>query len=56
MLARRLNGKYLAPRCDHLDERIEEIREGKFIPLIEELMGRPLEELRELYNNRDIEK
>ena len=56
MLARRLNGKYIAPHCDHLDVRVEEIREGKFESLIEDLMGKPLEEIQELYNHREIEK
>ena len=56
MLARRLNGKYLAPHCAHLDERIEEIREGKFESLLEDLMGKPLSEMQELYNHREIEK
>ena len=56
MLARRLNGKYLAPRCTHLDERVEEIREGKFETLLEDLMGKPLAEMQELYNHREIEK
>ena len=56
MLARRLNGKYLAPHCDHLDERIQEIKDGKFIPLIESLLGKSLEEMQELYNTREIEK
>jgi len=56
MLARRLNGKYLAPHCDHLDERVKEIEEGKYKELIEELMNKPLDEIKELYNTRDIEK
>jgi len=56
MLARRLNGKYLAPHCDHLDERIAEINEGKFEALIENLMQKPLAEIKELYNTREIEK
>jgi len=56
MLARRLNGKYLAPHCDHLDERIAEINEGKFEAIIENLMQKPLSEIKELYNTRDIEK
>jgi len=56
MLARRLNGKYLAPHCGHLDDRVREIEEGRFDALLEDLMGKPLEELQELYNNRDIEK
>ena len=56
MLARRLNGKYLAPHCAHLDERIEEIKEGKYEKLLEDLMGKPLSEMQELYNHREIEK
>jgi len=56
MLARRLNGKYLAPHCDHLDERVREIEEGKYKELIEELMNKPLDEIKELYNTREIEK
>ena len=56
MLARRLNGKYLAPHCDHLDERVQEILDGKYEKLIEDLMGKPIEEIKELYNTRDIEK
>ena len=55
MLARRLNGKYLAPHCEHLDVRVEEIREGKFEALIEDLMEKPLSEIKELYNHREIE-
>ena len=56
MLARRINGKYLAPKSEHLEERVREIRDGDFNELIEALMGKPVEELKELYNNRDIEK
>ena len=56
MLARRLNGKYLAPHCDHLDARIQEINEGKYEALLEALMDKPLAEMQELYNHRDIEK
>ena len=55
MLARRLNGKYLAPHCAHLDERVQEVRDGKFEALIEGLMGKPLDEIKELYNHREIE-
>ena len=56
MLARRLNGKYLAPHCDHLDARIAEIENGDYVPLIEALMDKPLEEIQDLYNNREIQK
>ena len=56
MLARRLNGKYLAPHCDHLDERVKEIEEGKYVSLIAELMNKSDAEIREMYNHRDIEQ
>ena len=56
MLARRINGKYLAPGCGHLEDRVKEIKNGDFNDLIESLMQKPVEELKELYNTREIEK
>lgn len=56
MLARRINGKYLAPRSEHLENRVREIENGDLDELITALMEKPVDELRELYNNRDIEK
>ena len=56
MLARRLNGKYIAPDCEHLENRVKEIRDGTFKELMEDLMQKPVEELKELYNHREIEK
>ncbi len=56
MLARRLNGKYLAPKSQHLEDRVQEIKDGTFNELIEKLMQKPIEEMQELYNHRDIEK
>jgi heterodisulfide reductase subunit C len=56
MLARRLNGKYIAPDCAHLNERVQEINEHKYDGMLEELMGKPIDEIKELYNNREIEK
>lgn len=55
-LARRLYGKYIAPESKHLTKKVQEINDGKYIPLIEEIMNKPIEELKELYNNREIEK
>ena len=55
LLARRLNGKYLAPASGHLRDRVREIKDGKFEDLLEALTQKPVEELKELYNNRDIE-
>ena len=55
-LARRLYGKYLAPQTQHLIDRVKEIEDGEYVELIEALMNKPIEELKELYNNREIEK
>ena len=56
ILARRLNGKYIEPESEHLLERVKEIAEGGYDKLIEEIMNKPLDEIKELYNTRDIEK
>ena len=56
LLTRRLYGKYIAPPSEHVERRVEEIESGGFESLIEELMNRPVEQIKELYNNRDIEK
>ena len=56
MLARRINGKYLAPACGHLEDRVKEIKDGTFNELLEALMAKPVSEMKELYNNREIEK
>ncbi|MCD8350692.1 MAG: 4Fe-4S dicluster domain-containing protein [Planctomycetaceae bacterium] len=55
LLARRLTGKYLAPESKHLTNRVKEIDNGDFNDLIADLMGKPIEEIKELYNNREIE-
>jgi len=56
MLSRCINGKYLAPDCGHLEDRVREIKDGTFKELIEALMAKPIEEMKELYNTREIEK
>lgn len=56
LLARRLTGKYLAPKSEHLEARVKEIENGEFKDLLEDLMGKPLDEMKELYNHREIEK
>ncbi len=59
MLARRLNGKYIAPECGHLNDRVNEINEGIFDEKIEELMVKAvdsIDEIKDMYNNREIEK
>ncbi len=56
LLARRLTGKYIAPKTEHLETRVNDINHGKFDELIEQVMQKPITELKELYNSRDIEK
>lgn len=56
LLARRLTGKYISPKSQHLIERVAAIENGDYKAIIEELMGKPIEELKELYNTRVIEK
>lgn len=55
-LSRRLYGKYIAPECIHLEKRVAEINNGDFVKLMEDIMNKPIAEMKELYNHRDIEK
>lgn len=55
LLCRRLYGKYLAPKSQHLLERIEEIEVGKFDEEVAQLKRMDEEELRQRYEKRDIE-
>ena len=56
LLARRLVGKYIAPESEHVKNRVAEINEGAYDDLIEKVMQKPITEMKELYNTRDIEK
>ena len=56
VLARRLTGKYIAPECQHLIDRVSEIDAGNCEAAIQAIMQKPLEEIKELYNHREIEK
>jgi succinate dehydrogenase/fumarate reductase-like Fe-S protein len=56
ILARRLYGKYIAPDCKHLIDRVNEINNGEHDASVNEIMNKPLEEQKALYNTRDIEK
>ena len=56
MLARRITGKYLAPKTEHLEDRVREIKDGTFEELLQNLMQKPISEMKELYNTREIEK
>jgi succinate dehydrogenase/fumarate reductase-like Fe-S protein len=55
ILARRLYGRYLAPRSQHLEDRLEEIEAGEFDAKMEALKSLDQEELMDRYKARDIE-
>ena len=55
-LARRINGKFVMPEAKHLTQRVKEIEDGLCSAELEAIMAKPVSELKELYNNRDIEK
>jgi ferredoxin len=55
ILCRRLYGKYIAPRAEHLKARVTEISEGKFDRELKTLMFSDIEALKKLYTKRDIE-
>lgn len=56
LLARRLTGKYILPKSEHLAIRVKEIKEGKFDAELEALMKMETEQLKDIYNSRDIEE
>lgn len=56
LLARRLTGKYIVKGSEHLKKRVEEINHGDYDELIEQIMQKPITEMQELYNSREIEK
>jgi len=55
ILARRLYGRYLAPRSQHLDDRLAEIERGEFKEAIQELRAADKDTLKKRYAERDIE-
>jgi succinate dehydrogenase/fumarate reductase-like Fe-S protein len=55
ILCRRLYGKYLAPKARHLIERVAEIEAGEFDESLREMKSLGEEEVRQRYNERDIE-
>lgn len=55
ILARRLYGKHLLPRATHLQQRINEIKEGKYQEELQSLMKLDPQQLEHQYNTRDIE-
>lgn len=55
ILCRRLYGKYLAPKAQHLAQRVAEIEAGRYDEELAGIKSTPEAELRQMYNARDIE-
>ena len=55
ILCRRLQGKYKAPRSRHLEDRLEEIRSGKYQEEMRKIRSLSKEEITRIYADRDIE-
>jgi len=55
ILCRRLYGKHIAPKAEHIKVRMAEISEGKFDKELKNLMKFDIKTLKKLYNKRDIE-
>lgn len=55
ILARRLYGRYLAPRSEHLHARVAEIEAGQYDDELAELKAMDEERLKERYETRDKE-
>ena len=54
-LARRIYGKYIQPRADHLKKRVVEIESGKYDGILNELTGMDKRELEKRYKERERE-
>ena len=55
ILCRRLFGKYILPKAEHLKARIKEIGEGAFEEELKKMMKLNKSELQKLYEERDME-
>ncbi len=54
-LARRMYGKYLQPRAEHLGKRVAEIQSGKYDAMLDELTKTDRASLEKLYKERERE-
>jgi ferredoxin len=56
ILCQRLYGKYLSGTSQHLAVRVHEIEAGRFDDALRELRGLSVQQLRERYEEREIEE
>ena len=55
ILGRRLYAKYMMPKAEHLASRLEELEKHQFDKDLDDLMKLSKDDLRKLYDSRDIE-
>ena len=55
ILGKRLYGKYVARKSEHLEKRLRDVRKGKFDSAYKKLMKMKKEQLSKLYYERDME-
>jgi heterodisulfide reductase subunit C len=55
ILARRIYGKRIAPRAAHVHEMVECVAQGRYVEGLRRLMAAPVEELKLIYTQREIE-
>ena len=53
LLARRIYGKYLSPKSDGLEKAITKVKDGESERELEDLAGKPLAEIKRLYETRE---
>jgi len=55
LLCRRLYASKIAPKAQHLEKRVKDVKKGKFDKDIDRLMKMKKKDIAEFYNNRDME-
>jgi len=55
ILGRRLYGKYVASKAEHLGSMVQAVEKGKYDQMLRELTDTDEERLKDLYNKREIE-
>jgi heterodisulfide reductase subunit C len=55
ILARRLYGRYIAPKAAHTREMVGRVAEGRYEEVLQRLMATSMDELKAIYTQREIE-
>jgi heterodisulfide reductase subunit C len=55
ILARRLYGRYVAPKATHVREMAERVAQGRYEEGLHRIMVAPIEELKAIYTQREME-